>query len=131
MSAQVQQILAELREMILNGRLRPGERLAEIPLAERLEVSRTPVRHALALLDAEGLVRSAGARGYEVRRFKVPEILDAIDVRGVLEGLAARLVARNGVTRQLRSTLDGCLAEGQTVLDQASIDSDGLARFAA
>ena len=95
--------------MILNGALKPGERLAEIPLAERLEVSRTPVRHALALLDAEGLITSAGARGYEVRRFKVREILDAIDVRGALEGMAARLVANNGATRGLRATLEGCL----------------------
>jgi GntR family transcriptional regulator of vanillate catabolism len=131
MSTQVQQILVELREMILNGKLEPGERLAEIPLAERLKVSRTPVRHALALLDAEGLIRSAGVRGYEVRRFRVPEILDAIDVRGALESLAARLVARNGVTRQLRSTLEACLTEGQAVLDATRIDPDGLARFAA
>lgn len=131
MSSQEQQILVELREMILNGALKPGERLAEIPLAERLKVSRTPVRHALALLDAEGLISSAGVRGYEVRRFKVQEILDAIDVRGLLEGMAARLVARNGATRQLRATLEGCLAEGRIVLDRPRLDPDGLARFAS
>lgn len=131
MSSQEQQILVELREMILNGRFKPGERLAEIPLAERLKVSRTPVRHALALLDAEGLLTASGARGYEVRRFKVQEILDAIDVRGALEGMAARLVARNGATRQLRATLESCLTEGRNVLDRSRLDTDGLARFAA
>lgn len=131
MSSQEQQILVELREMILNGQLKPGERLAEIPLAERLEVSRTPVRHALALLDAEGLISSAGARGYVVRSFRVQEILDAIDVRGALEGMAARLVARNGATRQLRAMLERCLADGRWVLERSRLDPDGLARFAA
>ena len=131
MTSQEQQILVELREMILNGALKPGERLTEVHLAERLNVSRTPVRQALALLDAEGLVSIAGARGYEVRRFRVQEILDAIDVRGALEGMAAGLVARNGATRQLRSTLESCLAEGSAVLALRKLDLDGLARFAA
>ena len=130
MASQVQQVLVELRDMILNGDLKPGERLAEIPLAERLNVSRTPIRHALSLLEAEGLLSPAGARGFEVRRFSVQEIVDAIDVRGALEGLAAKLVAQHGVTRQLRATLESCVAEGEAVVAMRKIDADGLARFA-
>ena len=77
MSAQLDRVLVDLREQILNGDLKAGERLAEIPLAERLSVTRTPVRHALTLLEAEGLLEPSGGRGYVVRRFSVQDIVDA------------------------------------------------------
>ena len=64
MSSQLDQVLVDLRQWILNGELRPGERLAELPLAERLGVSRTPVRHAMTLLEAEGLLEPSSSRGY-------------------------------------------------------------------
>jgi tripartite-type tricarboxylate transporter receptor subunit TctC len=70
-----------------------GQRLAEIPLAQQLGVSRTPVRRALAMLAQEGLVSESESRGYLVREFSFQEVLDAIDLRGVLEGHAARSVA--------------------------------------
>ena len=123
-SSQFDEVLVVIREQILNGDLKSGERLAEVPLSERLGVSRTPVRHALTLLQAEGLLETAGARGYEVKRFSVNDITDAIEVRGALEGLAARTVAENGVTRRLRNTLDECVAGGDTILDVDTITSD-------
>ena len=55
MDSQQSRVLVQLRDMILKGEFVPGERLAEIPLAEKLEASRTPVRLALASLDHEGL----------------------------------------------------------------------------
>ena len=129
-SSQLDEVLVVIREQILNGDLKAGERLAEVPLSERLGVSRTPVRHALTLLQAEGLLETAGARGYEVKRFSVNDITDAIEVRGALEGLAARTVAENGVTRRLRNTLDECVAGGDTILDVATITSDVDIAFA-
>ena len=80
-----------LRELILEGALRGGERLSEVPLAAELGVSRTPLRLALARLEHEGLVEPASGGGFVVCSFTLAEAADAIDLRGVLEGTAARL----------------------------------------
>src|SRR4051794_31806763 len=79
-----------LRELILDGELPPGVRVAEIPLSERIGVSRTPLRLALARLEHEGLLTSLSSGGFIVRQFTREEIADAIELRGVLEGTAAR-----------------------------------------
>ena len=130
MSAQLDRVLVDLRERILNGDLNAGERLAEIPLAERLGVTRTPVRHALTLLEAEGLLEPSGSRGYVVRRFSVQDIIDAIAVRGALEGLAARVVGEHGITRRLSSALDECVAIGETILANDHITAENDVAFA-
>src|SRR5919109_1307556 len=80
-----------LRELILDGELPPGVRVAEIPLSVRIGVSRTPLRLALARLEHEGLLTALSAGGFIVRQFTREEIADAIELRGVLEGTAARL----------------------------------------
>src|SRR4051794_6147977 len=96
MDSQQSRVLVQLRDMILKGAFTPGERLAEIPLAEKLGASRTPVKLALATLEHEGLIEPSPAGGYQMRRFTSQEIADAIRVRGVLEGFAARLIAEDG-----------------------------------
>jgi GntR family transcriptional regulator of vanillate catabolism len=101
--------------MILRGDLGPGERLGEVALAERLGVSRTPIRQALPALAREGLLAPAGARGYVVRAFSARDVLEALDVRGALEGLAARLVAERGVSPGLLGELRLCLADGDAI----------------
>src|SRR5262249_19611471 len=105
-------VIVQLRELILRGELAPGERVGEAALAERLGVSRTAIRQALALLAQEGLLQAADTRGYFVRSFSAQEVLDAIDVRGVLEGLAARVVAERGAPRGLVRQLEDCLRDG-------------------
>ena len=82
-----------IREMILQGELKPGERVKEQMVAERLGISRTPIRAALPALAKEGLLIVVGARGYAVRRFSQAECLDALHTRAALEGLAARSMA--------------------------------------
>ena len=82
-----------LREMVLRGEFRPGERIPEVPVGRRLGVSRTPIRLALERLAQEGLLEAAGSSGFKVREFTVRDIWDAIEARGVLEGAAARLAA--------------------------------------
>ena len=91
-------VALRLREMILRGELAPGERLAEVALAERLGVSRTPIRQALPALAREGLLAAAGRRGYVVRSFSPEDVLDAIETRGLLEGLSARRIAERGAS---------------------------------
>jgi GntR family transcriptional regulator of vanillate catabolism len=98
-AATNQSVLAQqrLRELILAGELAPGLRLLEVTLAERLGVSRTPVRTALVRLEQEGLLDSLPAGGYRVRQFSEHDLRDAIELRGTVEGLAARLAAERGV----------------------------------
>jgi GntR family transcriptional regulator of vanillate catabolism len=79
--------------MLLSGEFRAGERLAEVALASQLGASRTPVRLALDQLAHEGLLEELSTGGFKVREFAVADIWDAIEIRGVLEGTAARLAA--------------------------------------
>jgi GntR family transcriptional regulator of vanillate catabolism len=113
--------IVRIREMILRGQLSAGERVAEAPLAELLGMSRTPVRQALPVLAQEGLLAAHETRGYVVRGFSTTDILDAIDLRGVLEGLAARRVAEQGVSRNVLEALRECLAEGDQILAEGHV----------
>ncbi len=85
-----------LRDLILSGELAPGERLSEPSVAERLGASRTPVRAALVRLAEEGLVEPIPSGGFAVKSFTEEDIQDAIELRGTLEGHAARLAAERG-----------------------------------
>src|SRR3954462_10129327 len=90
---QTERVVLTLREMLLRGDFRPGERLTELSLVPRLKASRTPVRLALDRLANEGLLEALATTGFRVRAFALDDIWDAIELRGVLEGTAARLAA--------------------------------------
>ncbi|MDB5531797.1 MAG: Transcriptional regulator, GntR family [Hyphomicrobiales bacterium] len=113
--SQQSQAVMQIREMILQGRLQPGERLAEAGVADMLGLSRTPVRQALPVLAEEGLLVLAGARGYSVRAFTTLEILEAVEVRGVLEGMAARILAERGASRGLLRALRDSIDQGDEI----------------
>lgn len=91
---QGQSAYERLREDIRSGALPPGARLTETEIAERLAISRTPVREAIRRLEAEGLVDHQPRSGAVVRRLDYPEIMELYEMRTVLEGTAARLAAR-------------------------------------
>jgi GntR family transcriptional regulator of vanillate catabolism len=129
MAGHPTRIAHALRARIFAGEHPPGSRLAEIPLAEVLGVSRTPVRLALAQLEAEGLVQASPGGGFLVRRFTLPEIEDAIAVRGQLEGMAARLVAEQGLSPATRQAMEGCLAAGDAALAAPMLDAAALAAY--
>jgi GntR family transcriptional regulator of vanillate catabolism len=82
-----------LRELIFEGAFAPGERVPEIEVADRLGVSRTPLRHALTTLAHEGLLEPLPGGGFVARSFTLDDVTDAIELRGVLEGTAARFAA--------------------------------------
>lgn len=82
-----------IRELVFEGELAPGQRVPEIALAERLGISRTPLRIALESLAHEGLLQPVASGGFVVRSFTRADIDDAIELRGVLEGTAARFAA--------------------------------------
>ena len=80
-----------LRNAILTGELEPGERLMEIKLAEKLGVSRTPIREAIRKLELEGLVVMTPRKSAEVARITRKDLTDVLEVRRVLECLAIEL----------------------------------------
>lgn len=82
-----------LRNAILNGELKPGERLMEIALAEQLGVSRTPVREAIRKLELENFVEMIPRKGAYVAELKAKDILDILEIRALLEGFAAASAA--------------------------------------
>jgi len=92
-SAQTVKATLGLRQLLFEGELRPGERLVELVLVERLGVSRTPLRLALTTLEHEGLLATLPGGGFAVRTFTRADVDDAIELRGAVEGLAARLAA--------------------------------------
>ena len=122
--------VVRLREMVLNGKLAPGQRVAEAPLADLLGVSRTPVRQALPVLAQEGLLVENETRGYLVRAFTAAEISDAIDVRGALESLAAQRVAERGVPKSLARDLHRCLEDGDSLLARRRLEEGDEVSYA-
>lgn len=94
------ELAARIRQDIIMGVFEEGERLSEARLCEEYEVSRTPIRLALRLLERERLIRRGEGRGYRVFSPTVDEILQAVQVRGHLESLAARLMAQSETRAQ-------------------------------
>lgn len=92
-SSQTAKATHGVRELVIEGELGPGERVPEVGLAERLGVSRTPLRIALSTLAHEGLLEHLKSGGFVVRSFTREDISDGIELRGVLEGTAARFAA--------------------------------------
>ena len=87
-------VFKTLRQAILKGELEPGERLMEIQLAERLGVSRTPIREAIRKLELEGLVLMIPRRGAEVAKISEKNLRDVLEVRRSLEELAIDLACQ-------------------------------------
>ena len=126
-----QRVIVELRRLIASGEFRPGQRIAEIATAEALGVSRMPVRTALRALEHEGLVVKLGARGYAARGVSANDIRDAVQVRGVLEGLAARQAAQRGLSLSQRRSLSRCLEEGDALFAKGHFAAEDLDMYHA
>ena len=103
-----------LREAILKGDLKPGERLMELQLAEKLGVSRTPIREAIRMLQQEGLAVTIPRRGAEVAKMTEKDMEDVLNIREALEVLAAQLACEAISKEQL-----DLLAKQETVFERA------------
>jgi GntR family transcriptional regulator of vanillate catabolism len=109
--------LAErIRQELLDGVFPPETRINEVALAQRLAVSRTPLRTALQMLAGEGLLTYVSNRGFTVRAFALPEIVDAYEMRALAEGLAARFAAERGIPEAIRAELESALMRGDRIL---------------
>ncbi|PUE11003.1 GntR family transcriptional regulator [Limnohabitans sp. T6-5] len=120
-----------LRELILSGQLEAAARITELTLVDLLGVSRTPIRTALLKLEQEGLLQALPSGGYAVRTFSEREVGDAIELRGTLEGLAARLAAERGVRASLLKAARQCLDEIDLVLRDAALDDETFSAYVA
>lgn len=114
----------ELRQRITSGDLRGGRRLQEIAMAQELAISRTPVREAMSRLVEEGLLERVDSGGYVVRSFSMADAVDAIELRGILEGTAARLAAEKGVSAERISNIKETLKKLDACFGKAGMQSD-------
>lgn len=118
-----------LREMILAGELPGGARIAEMALVEKLGVSRTPIRSALMRLEQEGLLAALPNGGYAVRTFSERDVSDAIELRGTVEGLLARVAAERGAPPVVLGEATVCLREIDELLRAAALDDHAFSRY--
>ena len=116
-----ERVYESLRSAILAGRHDPGERLAEEHLAERLKVSRTPVREALHKLESEGLIRPLETRGFIVSRETKDEVEELFELRSVLEGYALRIICRKA-SDDLLKELGRLIQKAENALREKRID---------
>ncbi|MEW6172490.1 MAG: GntR family transcriptional regulator [Bacillota bacterium] len=113
-------VFESLREAIIKGIMKPGERIMEVQLAEELGVSRTPVREAIRKLELEGLVVMLPRRGAYVAGISVKDMADVFEVRAALEALAAGLAAER-ITDEELENLERSLVEITEVSDSQDI----------
>ena len=97
-----------LRKAILTGELKPGERLREIQLAERLGVSRTPIREAIRKLELEGLVNMIPRRGAEVAQITEKSLKDVLEVRRALDALCVELACDRISAEETKQLKEAC-----------------------
>ena len=119
----------KLRQLIVGGKLPPGERVPELALVERLGVSRTPIRAALQRLQGEGLLDALPGGGYAVKAFTDDDIHDAIEVRGTMEGLAARRAAERNVEPALLAEARRCVAAIDALLEAPALAEGAFAGY--
>lgn len=120
--------LIALRDMILTGELKGGQRLRELALVEELKISRTPIRFALGRLADEGLVENVGG-GFVVREFTKQEIRDAIRLRGAIEGMAVRVAAERITPSDLMPLAWKCIDDLEEVLAARTINQKHIEKY--
>jgi GntR family transcriptional regulator of vanillate catabolism len=119
-----QRALLALRQRVLSGGTPGGTRLFEVALAEELEISRTPIRAALSQLAEEGLLERVRGGGFVVRSFALRDVVDTIELRGVLEGTAARLAAERSAVAGPIEVLEETLAAIDSIMLRGAQDID-------
>ena len=107
-----------LRQAILRGELKPGERLMEIQLANKLGVSRTPIREAIRKLELEGLVLMIPRKGAEVAKITEKNMLDVLEVRRALEELAVKLACERITEEEIQELKDAADAFQKTLSEK-------------
>jgi DNA-binding GntR family transcriptional regulator len=115
-------VFESLREAIINGVLKPGERLMEVQLAEEMGVSRTPVREAIRKLELEGFVIMVARKGAYVAGISMKDVVDVFEIRAALEGLAASLAAER-ITDEEKEEMERLLVRKAACVEAGDYDS--------
>lgn len=118
-----------LRDLILSGELKPGDRISELSVVERLGISRTPIRMALVRLEEEGFLEAIPSGGFAVKAFSERDIHDAIEMRGTLEGFAARLAAERGVRASVLGQMKDKLAQLDDLIEPPTLTVDDFSQY--
>jgi GntR family transcriptional regulator, vanillate catabolism transcriptional regulator len=119
----------QLRELILSGDLPGGVRIAELAIVEKLGMSRTPIRAALMRLEQEGLLEAMPSGGFAVKTFSESDTADAIELRGTLEGLLARLAAERGAAAAVLADARQCLKKIDDVLASSALNDEAFSSY--
>lgn len=128
-NSQVFKAQLRLREMILAGVLKPGSRVTELAMVERLGISRTSIRTALMRLEQEGLIEALASGGFAVRIFSERDVADAIELRGTIEGLAARQAAEQGTSEEILDEAKECLDQIDQLLKGVTLSNDNFTHY--
>lgn len=121
-ASQTVKAMLRLRQLILDGHLKPGERVPELALVKHTGVSRTPIRAALIQLAEEGLLEPSSSGGFVVREFDEQEVFDAIDLRGTLEGAAARRAAERHLSHEQLAPMRDCVGAMDAIANSRKLD---------
>lgn len=125
------ELAARIRNDIIQGVYGEGERLSEARLCEDHSVSRTPVRLALRLLEREGVIRRGDGRGYTIQSPTIDDVKKAVQVRGHLESLAARLMARADDRHIHLTAMAEAIDTIEAAVDGGSLDEHVIRRMQA
>jgi len=125
------ELAARIRADIIHGNYAQGERLSETRLCETHNVSRTPVRLALRTLESEGIIQRGEGRGYTVQTPSVTDILQAVQVRGHLESLAARLIAQSTDRTHYLPEMEAAIETIESLLEGGCIDEPMIHKMQA
>lgn len=112
----LQRITHQLREIVLSGRFPPEHKVPEETVAREFAVSRTLARLAMGALEREGLLSHEPRRGFRVRGFTIQDLAGAIEIRGELEAIAARLLAEKGLSDAAERRLTAPLKAAEEIL---------------
>jgi DNA-binding GntR family transcriptional regulator len=123
------QVHRRLKQAILDGELRPGERLVEVEIAERLGASRTPVREALSKLEQEGLVTPVRFGGLAVAQLSEFDVVEIFSLIKLLESYAGRLAAERATEKQLEKLDVLCRRAEELSEDESDLLSDLSQQF--
>jgi GntR family transcriptional regulator of vanillate catabolism len=121
--SQLAHATEKLRDLVLRGTFPTDVKLPEARVAQLLTVSRTPARLAMAALERDGLLVRLPRRGFRVRSFSLDEVVEAIEVRGELEAIAARVTSEKGLSAEHRLLLEASIAQSDALLKTGSIDA--------
>jgi GntR family transcriptional regulator of vanillate catabolism len=128
-TSQTARATLALREMLVQGQFPPGERMREVPLAKQLGISRIPLRLVLERLAHEGFLEMRPTRGFIAQQFSISDINDAIDLRGALEGMAARLAAERLTDPATLVTLRNLHEQMATLIRRRKLTLDSVAEY--